>query len=423
MNVDTLVVGGGLAGVTTFHELVSRGVEAALVEKASEVALGASYANGSMLTPSMSDPWNSPGVGGHLLASLFDPGSAMKLRLGSAPGLARWGVEFLRNSTPARHAAATRANFHLAEFSLIHTRGLVRRLGIAMDGNDKGTMALFASETAMLAPIARARMLAEFGFDFLLLDAAQAVRLEPQLADVAGRIAGAIQYPNDGVGDARKFTQQVAASARQAGGSLLFGTSVSAIDARRGGGFDIRSSQGPLVARRIVLAAGSATPRLARPFGVRLPIKPAKGYSLTYDMSGAAEQPAIAVVDDAMHAAVVPIGERIRVAGTAEFAGDDARIDPRRVDNLARLFERLYPKLASQLDRTRAEGWAGLRPMSADGRPFIGETHIPGLWINAGHGHLGWTMAVGSARLLTQLMLDGAGEIEAAPFAVGRKRR
>jgi len=423
MKADTVVVGAGLAGVTTFYELVARGVDAMLVDAQPEVALGTSYANGAMLTPSMSDPWNSPGVGAHILSSLFDPGAPMKLRLNTVPGLAFWGMAFLRNSTPARHAAATLANFRLADYSTRQTLRLVDKLDVAMDRNDRGTMKLFANEAAMATPVRLARMLEPSGLDFQVLDAAGAVAIEPALSAVADRIHGALYYPDDGVGDARKFTVQVAAAARQSGGRMALGAKVGGIRRLADGGFAVSTGVADITARRLVLAAGTATPELARPFGVNLPIKPAKGYSLTYDMAHAVDRPSMAVVDDAMHAAVVPLGDRIRVVGTAEFAGDDRRVESRRIENLARLFERLYPAVAVQLDRGRAEAWAGLRPMSADGRPFIGATRVPGLWINAGHGHLGWTMAVGSSRLLTQLMLDDSSEIDPSPFAiVGRSR-
>ena len=421
MKADTVIIGGGLAGVTTFHELVSRGIDTILLDAHPDVALGTSYANGAMLTPSMSDPWNSPGVGAHIIASVFDPAAPMKLRLRNAPGLAPWGLAFLRNSTPARHAAATLANFRLADYSVRQTLSLVDRLGVAMDSNDRGTMKVFESVAAMATPVRLAKMLEAHGLNYRVVDAAGAVAIEPALAAVAHRIHGALYYPDDGVGDARKFTSQVASAARQSGGRLLFDAPVGRVDRTADGSFRLATGAGEIEARRVVLAAGTATPSLARSFGVALPIKPAKGYSLTYDMTDATGRPTTAIVDDAMHAAVVPLGDRIRVVGTADFAGDDRRVEPQRIDNLARLFARLYPALASQLDRSRAEAWAGLRPMSADGRPFIGASGKPGLWVNAGHGHLGWTMAVGSARLLTQLMLGDAPEIDPGPFAIGER--
>jgi len=259
------------------------------------------------------------------------------------------------------------------------------------------------------------------GLRFDVLDAEGAVALEPALAAIKGRIACAIHYPEDAVGDARLFVERIAAAARQAKGEVRLNTAVQKISAENGG-FRIELASSLLTARRVVIAAGTASPKLAKASGVSLPIKPAKGYSLTYPLPASVAAPRIPVVDDAMHAAVVPLGDRIRVAGTAEFAGHNRTLDPQRVENLALLLERLYPDLAPHLDARAAQGWTGLRPMSADGRPFIGETSVPGLWINAGHGHLGWTMAVGSARLLADLMQGRTPEIDPRPYSVGRNR-
>lgn len=421
MRAGTVIIGGGLAGAATFFELARRGLDPVLIEADDDLAMGASHANGAMLTPSMSDPWNGPGVGRQLAASLFDPRSAMKLHLSQVPALARWGIEFLANSTPRRHWLATEANFRLARYSLEGAREVAQMLDLALGESPAGSLKIFESAAAMAGPLALGRRLADAGLAFEVLDAAGAVAVEPALAPVAGRIAGAIRYPGDAVGDARRFTLALGAAGRQAGGDLRLGEPVRAL-AAEDGGFRLRTERGELHARQVVLAAGIATPRLARRFRLRLPIRPAKGYSLTYRLPEGLAGPRTAIVDDAMHAAVVPLGDRLRAVGTAEFAGEDRRLDPRRLDNLAALLARLYPQLAPALDPAQAEGWAGLRPMSADGRPFVGAAPQPGLWINAGHGHLGWTLAVGSARLLADLMTGAAPAIDPAPYALGRAR-
>ncbi|MEL0150294.1 MAG: FAD-dependent oxidoreductase, partial [Rhodobiaceae bacterium] len=167
----------------------------------------------------------------------------------------------------------------------------------------------------------------------------------------------------------------------------------------------------------VVLAAGVAAAQLARPLGLNLPIRPAKGYSLTLDAAGQADCPQHLLVDPLPHIAITPLGSRLRILGMAEFIGFDRHIDPKRLQQLGRFFADLLPQLAERLDWQKAEGWAGLRPMSADGRPFIGPSGIDGLWLNVGHGHLGWTKAVGSARILADTMIGRAAEINAAPFS------
>ena len=167
----------------------------------------------------------------------------------------------------------------------------------------------------------------------------------------------------------------------------------------------------------VVLAAGVAAAQLARPLGFNLPIRPAKGYSLTLDAAGQADCPKHLLVDPTPHIAITPLGSRLRILGMAEFSGFDRHIDPKRLLQLHRFFTGLLPDLADRLDWQKAEGWVGLRPMSADGRPFIGQSAIEGLWLNVGHGHLGWTKAVGSARILADAMTGREAEINAAPFS------
>ena len=176
----------------------------------------------------------------------------------------------------------------------------------------------------------------------------------------------------------------------------------------------------------VVLAAGVSAAWLARPLGLNLPIRPAKGYSLTLDASGQADSPKHLLVDPTPHIGITPLGSRLRILGMAEFSGFDRQIDPQRLAQLRRFFTDLLPQLAEKLDWEKAEGWTGLRPMSADGRPFIGQSGIDGLWLNCGHGHLGWTKAVGSARILADAMTGREAEINAAPFspdAVARRLR
>lgn len=416
-----IIVGGGLIGVSTLYELVSRGEKAVLLEAGDCVAGETSFANGGMLTPSMPDPWNGPGVAGHLLESLFDPRSSLKLRWKAIPGLTFWGLKFLRHSSTKRHGATTDANYQLAANSTELTNDLRKVLGLDYDFSDRGTLKVFETEEAMEGPLALARRLQSFGLKFEALNRDATVAVEPQLANIKDRIAGALRFPNDRVGDARKFTEALAESALKAGGQIRYNTRVDRI--RREGGriSGVVVGDEHLSARAVILAAGTGTVQLARPLGIRLPIAPAKGYSYTVDARSLGDRmPRVPVIDDAMHAAVVPLGDRLRFVGTAEFTGFDPRIDPVRIDNLKSLFQRMYTHLSGDIDIDDGKAWAGFRPMSADGRPFIGPSPVDGLWLNCGHGHLGWTKAVGSARLLVDQMLGTDTLIDPAPFRFDR---
>jgi D-amino-acid dehydrogenase len=417
---STVIVGGGLLGLATAQALLERGEPATVIEAREDVALETSSGNAGMMTPSMGDPWNGPGVHRHLAASLLDPRSPMKLRLRALPSLTTWGVRFLRNSARDRHLAATEANFLLGSYSVQQTRSLRERLGLNYDAADRGTMKVFRDSAAMEQPIVLARHLARLGLQVQELDAAGAVAEEPMLADIRQHIAGALRFPDDAVGDSMKFCQGLRSGLVRAGVDVRVSVRAERLLVDRGIVRGVATDRGEVDADRVIVACGTWSPKLLRSAGVSLPVKPAKGYSLTVDVSGASHRPGIPVVDDAMHAAVAPLGDRLRVAGTAEFAGFDTTIDRVRVENLAALLRAIYPGLAKNVDFSKAVAWTGLRPMSCDGKPFIGESAVRGLYVNSGHGHLGWTLAVGSGQLLADLVVGRKPAIDPLPFRVDR---
>jgi len=414
------VVGGGLAGVTIAYELLSRGYETTVLERRSGVALETSFANGALLTPSMADPWNAPGVHRRLATSLFDGRSAMKVRVAAIPSLAGWGWKFLRYSTALRHEAATRANFALAKYSLACMGELRAKLSLRYDYARVGTLKIFRTAAAMEQSLALATKLGSMGLRFDVLDGKKAAAAEPALAPICDRIAGALRFPDDESGDAQQFCERLTAAFVAAGGSVRFGVGINSIEVERGSVVGVCIGDRVEPVDTVVVAAGNGSVRLLRPMGIALPIRPAKGYTLTFDAEHIADRLRLPIIDDALHAAIVPIGTRIRVAGTAEFAGNSLRIPQKRIDNLHELLAAVLPQVAQCLPRSSGQPWAGLRPMSADGVPFIGLTHVRGLYINTGHGHLGWTLATGSARLLADLIDDRRSDIDPAPYRPNR---
>jgi D-amino-acid dehydrogenase len=418
--MSAIVVGGGLMGVTTAHELQRRGISTTLVEARDDVALETSFANGSMLTPSMSDPWNAPGVFGHLVRSLGDPKAAIKLRPSAFPSCISWGLAFLRNANAARYEYATRANFFLARYSLEKTRGLRDELHLEYHAADHGTMKMFRNVSDMTGPVGHAEALAPLGLRFERLGSDEAVKIEPALGPIRKQIAGALFFPDDGAGNAHLFCRSLANSFLAAGGQALFGHRVVGLDVRDGKVKGVRLADGKVRhADVVIIAAGEESVRLARQVGINLPIEPVKGYSLTFSMPSGIG-PAIPVIDDALHAAVVPVGDKLRIAGTAEIAGHSKTIQPARIDNLFGLLEQVYPDIARKIDRRSGEGWTGLRPMSADGLPFIGASAVEGLFVNSGHGHLGWTCAAGSAAIIADLLCGRRPDIDPEPFRADR---
>lgn len=288
------------------------------------------------------------------------------------------------------------------------------------DMRASGTIKTFSSTNAMHAALQNAEALNKLGLEYEPLSAQGAIDLEPELAAIQGRVSGAIYYKEDSVGDARKFTHALSDIAVRFGGTIQKATRVKNIEVRRGAVVGVETAEGFLEATDVVVAAGNASPFLVRPHGVRIHMKPAKGYSITLSMRNWTSRPKIPVIDDEMHAAVTPIGDRLRIAGTAEFVGNNLKLDTRRVENLHGVFANVYPGLASQSDRADSLAWTGLRPMSADGLPYVGPAGPRGLWVNTGHGHLGWTMAMGSAEMMASMLMGEPPEVDPAPYRADR---
>lgn len=417
---STIIVGGGLLGLSTAKALTDRGVEVELLEAREQVGLETSFANGGLLTPSLSDPWNAPGIHWHLWDSLFNPASAMKLHFKAIPSLFRWGVGFLRNSSQRQFNKALSANFQLASYSLQLTDQWRDELQLDYGFQRSGSLKIFRDNESMAQAVALAETLSGLGLEFESVGAAEAVRLEPALSDIRQSIAGALWFPGDCTGDSHQFCLELKGAIKRAGVTVRTGTSVTDLVIEKGRVHGVRTKEGVLPAENVVIASGVQTPRLLKGTGLNLPIAPAKGYSVTFQVGGLVGLPKLCVIDDGMHAGITPLGDRLRVVGTAEFVGNDTSISQVRVDNLVRMLREIYPTLSKQLVATIPEAWSGLRPMSNDGRPFIGESRVKGLYMNVGHGHLGWTEAVGSGCLLADLLTRHEPALAETPFAVHR---
>jgi len=417
---DVIIIGAGLAGVSAAWQLKKRGHNVLVLDAREGPALETSFANAGALTPSEPEPWNAPGVHWQLLSSLFDPHAPMKMRLAPLPGLIGWGLRFLRNSTRSRYQAATRANFALSRYSLALTQGVRDELGIDFANLKNGTLKLCRTKAGLEATLEGAKLLEDMGLNYQVMDAGETVKHEPQLAGIADDIAGSVLYPDDESGDAHAFTIALAQAAEQAGIEFEWNSHVTQLIDRAGHVVGVRTETETIETDAVILASGQASWKLMKPLGLHLPVKPVKGYSITLDMAGLNARPNVPVVDEALHAIATPMGDTLRVAGTADIDGDNTIIRPERVDNLKSILASLYPDIADALLAGELNEWCGLRPMSADGRPFIGETRAKGLWLTTGHGHLGWTQAMGSAGLLADLIAGHTPAIDPAPYSARR---
>ncbi|HWS69523.1 MAG TPA: D-amino acid dehydrogenase [Steroidobacteraceae bacterium] len=417
-----IVVGAGLAGLATAYYLQRDGARVTVVDRAGGPGLETSFANGALLHASLVEPWNSPGVLWQILRWLGHEHAPMLLRPRAIPGLLSWGPRFILNSTRRRYDANTQKNLRLAIFSL----GLMRRLRIetpiSYQYQSRGVLAVFRTATLQTLALRRCEELGRHGLSFRPLQRDALIDLEPALGPIGERLVGGIHYGTDEGGDAHQFCVELARVLKEGGAELRFGTAVDAIHHAKGRIHHLVCGGEEMAADSYVLAAGSYTPLLARHVGLSLPVRPAKGYSITMPRSRApAAAPRIGVADAHLHAVVVPVGDdRVRVAGTAELTGYDLSIHPQRIENLKELLRRMFPAFAAQLQEGDFTPWAGLRPMSADGVPILGATRLSNLYLNTGHGHLGWTLAAGSGRLVADVIARRAPALNMRDFELAR---
>ena len=420
--MHVLIVGCGVIGVSTAWYLARGGATVTVVERREGPSLETSFANGSMLTPSLSAPWNSPGVWLTVFKYLGREEAALLVRLAAFPALLAWGYRFLRNSRPDRHEVNFRKNLKLCKYSIEIMAEIRSETAIEYEAALAGVMEVCRDEAAMRRGREHSATLATHWVPVEELGAEAVVEMEPALEAIQHELAGGFFYPADEVGDAYKFSCRLQAQAERRGATFRFGESVERLLTHSGRLRGVRLRGGEEIeADQIVVAAGSYTPGLVRPLGVRVPVCPAKGYSLTAPMPEGLPVPGHAVLDDRYKAGVVPLGgRRIRVGGTVEFTGFNLELSSRRVANLRRLLAGVLPRHAERIPVDEMRPWCGLRPASPDGVPILGAGGMDGLSLATGHGHLGWSMAAGTGKALAQQLLGGRRDFPLAGYELSR---
>ncbi|HYS64969.1 MAG TPA: FAD-dependent oxidoreductase [Paraburkholderia sp.] len=411
-----IVIGAGIIGTTTALALAEKGLRVTVVDSRPEAGLETSYANGGLLAANSALPWSSPGTPTQLFKWLGREDAPLLLRPRAIPGLGMWGVRFLTNCRPAKYHQTASTLTRLGQQSLEAMDRLLGQSRVTASVHRGGFLELIRGKDAAHRAEVFARMLERMGAKVSRLDAAQCVALEPSLAPIADSIGIALLLECDAWGDARAFSIAAAAAAQREGVTFRWNAPVDGLDAYDGAIRGVRLQNEYLVADSVVVCAGAMSPSLLRPLGMRLPIAPVKGYSLTISADDLGFLPQRPIVDDHEHIGVTPLGDRLRVAGTVEFDGFDKTLRPGRVDNLKRALMRLFPKMRMP---ENVGPWCGLRPMTADGLPLISPTKVEHLFLNTGHGALGWTLACGSAELVTSMVI-GARDPRDAPFALTR---
>ena len=408
--MKALVLGGGVVGVTTAYFLARAGHEVTILEEKDGLGLEASAGNAGIVAPGHSFAWASPAAPAMLLRSLRGDETAIRVRLTADPQFYAWGVRFLRECLPARARRNTLIKLRLCQYSQRVMNELVRAEGIDYHAVARGALYLYRDPALLGAGIKKMALLAEHGQKQEILDPAGVAKLDPVFEPVRGKIAGAIRDLGDSSGDSRLFTERLGAFCRdRLGVTVKLGARVIAL---RTGGDRIDAvvtGDGPLTADSYVLALGVGSAGVARTAGVSLPIYPAKGYSSTFPLRPGGLAPTIPGVDEQWLVGWSRLGDRLRLTSTAEFAGYDWGWTPRDFNNILRFARDVFP---DAVDFDRGEYRACLRPMTPDGPPILGLGRYRNLFFNCGHGHMGWTMACGTARIVADLMSGRMPELD-----------
>jgi len=423
--MKVLILGSGVIGTTSAWYLRQAGHEVSVLERQAGPGLETSFANAGQLSFGYTSPWAAPGVPFKAIKWLLQDHAPLRIR--PRPQLTQyaWLLRMLCNCTQARYAINKARMVRLSEYSQRCINALRASTGLQYEGRQLGTLQLFRTQQQLDAAAWDMAILRQYNVPFELLDRKEIIRVEPALANSVHKLAGALHLPDDQTGDCHLFTSHLAKLAAQQGVQFQFSQTIMALQHNNNQitGVQVQDEAGKVrleTADIYVLALGSYSPLLLHPLRLHLPVYPLKGYSLTLPLSNASQAPLSTVVDESYKIVVTRFDNRIRVGGMAEVAGFDLNLAEKRRMSLEMVVQDLYPRASNP-----AEGifWTGLRPATPDGTPVIGATPYSNLYLNTGHGTLGWTMAAGSGRYLSDVISGKAPEISSEGLDIGRYKQ
>jgi D-amino-acid dehydrogenase len=401
-----LVLGAGLLGVTSAYYLLQQGHEVTVVDREATPAAETSFANGGQISVCHAEPWANPGAPLQLLRWLGREDAPLLFRLRADTRQWLWGLQFLRECTPARSRHNLEQLLRLGTFSREQLGTLRAATGIEYAQRTQGILHFYTSQSTFDSAQATTARMRELGMDRRVLTPLEAVQIEPALRASQAQLVGATYTAQDESGDAHRFTVALAELCQTQGARFRMNHTVTALRAV-GGDLDhveVTDTQGRfqrLRADAYVLALGSFSPLLAAPLGLRLPIYPAKGYSVTLPVLDAARAFEVSLIDDEYKLVFSRLDDSLRIAGTAEFNGYERQLNLVRCQAIVRRFAQLFPGAG---DTTQPQFWCGLRPSTPSNVPLIGRTRLPRLFLNTGHGTLGWTHACGSGQSIARIV-------------------
>jgi D-amino-acid dehydrogenase len=416
--VKVLVLGAGVVGVTTAWYLAKAGHEVAVIDRQPGAGLETSFANGGQISPCHAEPWANPATPKTAMKWMGREDAPLAFRWQRwDPALWAWGTRFLLNCTASRARLNTDRTLRVAIYSRACLQSLRAETGIEYDQKTQGILHVYRDPQSFEHALGASDLMTRLGLTRQVTSADEALALEPALAAVHAELAGGIYTPGDESGDAHRFTQNLARLCAEKGVTFHYGTKILGLELEAGRLAAVATDKGRLRADAFVMALGSWSPKLARQVGLNLPIYPAKGYSATLAVTDAAKAPTIAITDDEHKLVYSRLGDRLRCAGTAELAGWNLRMDPERAAIVTEQSRSLFPGAG---DFDKADLWCGLRPVTPDSVPILGRTRIANLFLNTGHGTLGWTMSCGSARVLADLISDRPPDIDMSGLGLDR---
>jgi D-amino-acid dehydrogenase len=414
--MKVIVLGSGVIGTATAYYLARAGAQVTVLDRQPGAALETSFANAGQVSPGYSTPWAAPGIPLKAIQWMFQKHAPLAIRADGSLYQLRWMAQMLRNCSAARYAVNKERMMRVAEYSRDCLRALREDTGIQYEQRTGGTLQLFRTQQQLDGVQRDIAVLRECGVPFELLDRAGLARVEPALARTGGALAGGLRLPNDETGDCQLFTTRLAELAQGLGVEFRYGAPVDGLLREGGAVSGVRVGGQVLRADRYVLAFGSYSRAALAALGLDLPVYPVKGYSLTVPLRDASLAPESTVLDESYKIAITRFDQRIRVGGMAELAGFDLRLNPARRATLEKVVGELFPGG----DLPAASFWTGLRPMTPDSTPIIGATPLAKLYLNTGHGTLGWTMACGSGKLLADIVTGRPPEIRTDGLAMDR---
>jgi D-amino-acid dehydrogenase len=409
-----LVLGAGVVGTAAAWYLARAGHEVAVVERREGAGLETSFANGGQIAVSHAEPWANPGAPLKILKWMGRDDAPLLFRLKADPAQWAWGLRFLHECAGWRTRENIAQIVKLSAYSGKALRELREETGIVYDAVTRGILSYYTEQDEFEGAVEAARVMREYGIERAVKTVDEAIAIEPALASAREKLVGATYAATDESGDAHLFTKNLASLATERGVSFLYGRAIQRLRASedRLDGIVVRPPGGrdeTLTADAYVVALGSYSPLLTRPIGIDLPIYPLKGYSASIEIVDPARAPTVSLTDEAAKIVMSRLGNRMRVAGTAELAGYSTELNSVRCEALVKRAREIFPGAA---DYDRAVFWTGLRPATPSNVPLVGRTRLRNLYLDTGHGTLGWTLACGSGRALADIISGHPPEVD-----------